>query len=85
MKSATVPTPPRQTPFTPRPNRVAVPGPVRLRRLKHGLTLAAVAQAAGMTMTRASFAERGAPQPLELRRLSAAITALVAKRDGVQS
>jgi hypothetical protein len=57
---------------------LAPPGPTRLRRLTFGLTLDNCARAAGLTLTAASFAERGIGKtvPEDLRRLDAAIERL---------
>lgn len=56
---------------------IPAPGPLRLRRFSAGLTLAETATAAGISLSRASYVERGVEvHPEDAAALDAAITRL---------
>jgi transcriptional regulator with XRE-family HTH domain len=64
------------------PNRRVFPAasPIRRRRLAKGITLSEAARAAGVSLTKASYVERGLGKadPKDLRRLDEAIERLAA-------
>jgi transcriptional regulator with XRE-family HTH domain len=60
---------------------IPVPGPLRLRRFTAGVTLADAARRAGVSLSRASYIERGAvTDPKDAAALDRAVTALASVR-----